>query len=301
MFCEHEDVTCDNCKAEIQRRLLHEHTTSQCPNRIVQCEYCSEEFALCHTKCHEDIECTRFPVGCPQECGEEEIPREEVESHVRNDCVMAMVYCPYQEAGCTFYDKRRNLKAHLEASIEEHLSKTWSKLTKTTERLNELEELELDKEYMQRLLHSNNEELSELRLSEKKLQLENDRLRDDVKGLQKDVKGLLDDMVRLRHLYMKNKDEIDSLQRLVQTMKGKVDANEEKHPEKPLKPKSKKYTGKNTGDSKSAASKFFAAAVGFRTGAGTNWRRNANRNGLVDLDSDDEYESPEFSDHEWSS
>ena len=148
------------------------------------------------------------------------------------------------------------MKAHLEASIEEHLSKTWSKLTKTTERLNELEELELDKEYMQRLLHSNNEELSELRLSEKKLQLENDRLRDDVKGLQKDVKGLLDDMVRLRHLYMKNKDEIDSLQRLVQTMKGKVDANEEKHPEKPLKPKSKKYTGKNPGDSKSAASKY---------------------------------------------
>ena len=29
-------------------------------------------------QCHEDIECTRFPVGCPQECGEEEIPREEV-------------------------------------------------------------------------------------------------------------------------------------------------------------------------------------------------------------------------------
>lgn len=29
-------------------------------------------------QCHEDIECTRFPVGCPHECGEEEIPREEV-------------------------------------------------------------------------------------------------------------------------------------------------------------------------------------------------------------------------------
>lgn len=115
--------------------------------------------------------------------------------------------------------------------------------------MNELEELELDKEYMQRLLHSNNEELSELRLSEKKLQLENDGLRNDVKGLQKDVKGLQDDMVVLRRLYMENKDEIDSLKRLVQT-------TEEKDPEKPLKLKTKKYKGKNTGDSRSAASKY---------------------------------------------
>jgi len=108
--------------------------------------------------------------------------------------------------------------------------------------LNELEELELDKEYMQRLLHSNNEELSELRLSGKKLQLEND-------GLKNDVKRLQDDMVVLRRLYMENKDEIDSLKRLVQT-------TEEKRPEKPLKLKTKKYKGKNTGDSRSAASKY---------------------------------------------
>ena len=29
-------------------------------------------------QCHEDTECSRVPVNCPQECGEEEIPREEV-------------------------------------------------------------------------------------------------------------------------------------------------------------------------------------------------------------------------------
>ena len=44
IVCQREDVTCDDCKGKMQRRLLHEHTTSECPNRIVQCEYCEMEF-----------------------------------------------------------------------------------------------------------------------------------------------------------------------------------------------------------------------------------------------------------------
>ena len=30
----------------MQRRLLHEHSTSECENRIVQCEYCEQEFVF---------------------------------------------------------------------------------------------------------------------------------------------------------------------------------------------------------------------------------------------------------------
>ena len=48
--CQYEDVTCDDCKGKMQRRLLHEHTRSECPNRIVQCEYCEEKFTCSSTK-----------------------------------------------------------------------------------------------------------------------------------------------------------------------------------------------------------------------------------------------------------
>ena len=65
---------------------------------------------------------------------------------------------------------------HLETSNEEHLRKTWSKLLKTTERLNELEavegqieELQTDKKSMKRLLDGNGEEISNLKLSAKSL------------------------------------------------------------------------------------------------------------------------------------
>ena len=39
-ICQYEDVTCDKCVGSVQRRLFDIHTTSQCPNRIIQCDYC---------------------------------------------------------------------------------------------------------------------------------------------------------------------------------------------------------------------------------------------------------------------
>lgn len=117
-----------------------------------------------------------------------------------------------------------------------------------------LEGVLLDKEYME---HRNNEEISDLRQSEKKLELENKRLRDDIKGLRDDIKELRSDMVVLRQVYMKNKDEVDALRRLVQTKDSKVEANEEKPHEKPLPPKPRKnYAGKKMDDSKSPAHRY---------------------------------------------
>lgn len=278
--CKYEDVKCNDCEEEMQRGLLQKHSTSECPNRMVQCEHCEKMFALCDTKFHADIECTRFPVNCPQECGEEEMPREEVESHVRDDCVMTLVHCPYEGAGCTFYDNRRHLKAHLVSSMEEHLSKTWSTLSKTTQRLDRLEGVLLDKEYME---HRNNEEISDLRQAEKKLELENERLREDIKRLRKE-------MVVLREVNMKNKDESNALRRLVQTKESKVEVNEEKPHEVPLPPK----PGKNYAGEKMDDSRIFSAAVGLRTGAGKICSGKHAETEYVDSDdSDDEYEIEE--------
>lgn len=83
---------------------------------------------------------------------------------------------------------------HLKTSNEEHLRKTWSKLLRTTERLNELEavegqieELQTDKESMKMLLDGNGEEISDLKLSAKKLEVENMALKKDVAALQKQL------------------------------------------------------------------------------------------------------------------
>ena len=73
---------------------------------------------------------------------------------------------------------------HIKMTNEEHLRKTWSNLLKTTERLDELEAV---KESMKRLLDGNSEEISELKLSAKKLEEENMTLKNDLVALQKQL------------------------------------------------------------------------------------------------------------------
>lgn len=222
-LCEYEDVTCGDCYNEMQRRLLHNHTTSECRHRIVQCEYCQEEFEFREKEYHKDNLCTRFPLDCPQECGVQEIPREEVESHVRDDCAMTMVLCPYEGAGCTFLDKRSQLNDHLEASSEEHLRKTWFKLLRTTERLNELkavegqiEELQTDKESMKMLLDANSEEISDLNLTAKKLEVKNMALEKDVAALQKQLE-------EVKLIAADDKEEVSSLKSEYKALKKEVE------------------------------------------------------------------------------
>jgi len=86
------------------------------------------------------------------------------------------------------------LNDQFKTSNEEHLRKTWSKLLRTTERLNELEavegqieELQTDKESMKMLLDGNSEEIRDLKLSAKKLEVENMALKKDVAALQKQL------------------------------------------------------------------------------------------------------------------
>lgn len=180
-LCGYEDVVCDDCHEKLQRMFLATHQTSECLNRIMQCEHCEMEFAFRLTMIHEG-KCLRWPLDCPQGCGVLGIPREEVESHVRDDCMMTMVSCPYEGAGCNFYDKRINLDGHIDTSCEEHLSKTWSKLLETTERVNELE-------FMKKSLDEAKRDFEELKKSEKERETKFMELREEVLRLQKILIG----------------------------------------------------------------------------------------------------------------
>ena len=81
-------------------------------------------------------------------------------------------------------DKRSNLKTHLEASTEEHLSKTWSKLQKTTNVLEDVEDdirlLQEDKTWLKRSLKKKHSAL-------KKLDLKNKTLKKEVTKLEKQL------------------------------------------------------------------------------------------------------------------
>uniref|UniRef100_A0A8C2GZ28 TNF receptor-associated factor n=1 Tax=Cyprinus carpio TaxID=7962 RepID=A0A8C2GZ28_CYPCA len=98
--CPEESVYCENkCGARMVRRLLAQHSVSECPKRKLPCRYCRKEF-LYDTIQHHQQQCPRFPMQCPNRCGTPGITRETLMAHVKEGCSTAVVLCPFKEAGC---------------------------------------------------------------------------------------------------------------------------------------------------------------------------------------------------------
>ena len=123
-------------------------------------------------------------------------------------------------------DKRANLKAHIEKSSEDHLGKTWSAFLKTKHELSEVKgnvdeiqvivkTLQSEKEAMEMCLQRSNEEFGELKLSEKKLEVENMSLKKEMTELRRKLENV-----------ESSDTENSSLKGVVQTMQRKLEALE---------------------------------------------------------------------------
>lgn len=77
------------------------HLSSECTKRLVQCESCKREF-MADTLATHQIKCGRVPIPCPNQCGSLLIPREELESHMKEKCSEIMTTCIFKDAGCKF-------------------------------------------------------------------------------------------------------------------------------------------------------------------------------------------------------
>ena len=109
------------------------------------------------------------------------------------------------------------LEAHMDKSSEDHLRKTWSELLKAKQKLSDLEKitvqvgtLQKEKESIKSSSEKNSEEINDLKLSEKKLEVENMMLRKDVTELGKQLE-------KLRLTASNEKKESRLLQQQVQT------------------------------------------------------------------------------------
>lgn len=124
------------------------------------------------------------------------------------------------------------MKAHVEEYSEYHLSKTWSELQKTKQELldvtcemkkieevkNRVETLQSEKDDMEMSLQRNKEEISDLKLSEKKLEVENMSLSKEVNELGR----------QLAEVKTNAATENRSLRELLQSMQKKLEVIERK-------------------------------------------------------------------------
>ncbi|XP_068718089.1 TNF receptor-associated factor 4-like [Montipora capricornis] len=79
-------------------------------------------------------ECKRFPVNCPNGCGEL-VPREEILLHTENNCSLAPIPCPYAEMGCNEKVLQPEIKSHLHSEMGNHLDLVCARLKNTEEEL----------------------------------------------------------------------------------------------------------------------------------------------------------------------
>ena len=66
------------------------------------------------------LECTRFPVSCPNSCTDELMERGEIPAHLQR-CPLYKIACPFSHGGCEWSSIRRDLKTHMEEKVVEHL------------------------------------------------------------------------------------------------------------------------------------------------------------------------------------
>ena len=170
--CEYEVVVCANsCGADMQRRHMVAHLLKECPQRELKCEFCGTIVMAAELESHHET-CSDHPVLCPHGC-EVTLPRKGMEEHFTT-CPELPVPCPFAGAGCNLHVKNKDLAAHMQASVVDHLSlisaqsislreellQVSAENTSLREELNTVKLEHLDNQCQLRLMEAKVEELS---------------------------------------------------------------------------------------------------------------------------------------------
>ena len=131
--CQFTEVHCLHCTELYQRSNVEVHQNDECIKRPFSCKYCKN-----HNSTFEDVTtshwpvCGSYPVQCPNKCSSETIERQNLDSHVTNDCPLTIVDCDFKHVGCEMRLPRKDLPTHLMESLVPHV-------TLQTKRLMDLE------------------------------------------------------------------------------------------------------------------------------------------------------------------
>ena len=123
--CQFTEVPCLHCTEPFQRAnvKVHQLQNKECIKRPFSCEYCKD-----HDSTYEDVTtnhwpvCGSCPVQCPNKCSNETIERQNLDSHVTNDCPLTIVNCDFKHVGCKVRLRRKDLPTHLMESLVPHVS-----------------------------------------------------------------------------------------------------------------------------------------------------------------------------------
>ena len=131
--CQFVAVTCPlSCGDHIQRHLLEEHK-STCPHRSCTCKHCGHKATYKSVTEDHWPRCEKYPIPCPNNCGEKAIERLHLKQHLDNTCPLQVIECEFSYAGCENNCQRQRMQGHLEDSAQSHLSMVSGKMSSLQE------------------------------------------------------------------------------------------------------------------------------------------------------------------------
>uniref|UniRef100_A0A0G4G8N2 RING-type domain-containing protein n=1 Tax=Chromera velia CCMP2878 TaxID=1169474 RepID=A0A0G4G8N2_9ALVE len=124
--CPEQETECpfDGCTEKMKRGPLTEHKAT-CGHRLIPCNHCENEVPFNAKEAHLGV-CLKFPVPCPNNCGETP-PRGAVSEHVADECPDGVQDCPI--SGCGERIKRKEMDEHDEQSMRKHIKLLHRELT----------------------------------------------------------------------------------------------------------------------------------------------------------------------------
>ena len=113
--CQFVEVSClhPGCGRLLQRRHASVHQESECGMRPHCCGHCGD-----YASTYEDVTrnhysaCGRYPLHCPNGCHASPIQRCHMEQHLKDECALSRVECPFLYAGCQVALPRREMSDH---------------------------------------------------------------------------------------------------------------------------------------------------------------------------------------------
>ena len=120
--CQFTQVQCLHCSKHILRSSVEIHQNDHCLKRPFTCEYCKDYNSTYKDVTEHWAVCSRYPVLCPNNCSDETMERQNLESHIANDCPLTFVDCYFKGVGCEVRLLRKNLPNHLTEGLVTHVS-----------------------------------------------------------------------------------------------------------------------------------------------------------------------------------
>ena len=203
--CQFVEVECMyECGEWFQRQHITTHQTQQCKKRPYSCDYCRD-----YSSTFEEVnkihypQCNKYPVDCPNKCREYPFERQELATHLKDECPLTLVNCPFYYAGCDVQIPRKDMSEHMKdwakhltllASVTHTIMRENQDLRETMKKMNQdhQDKMKAMQDEMETLQTTQQEKLQATQQGmQKKLQVTQQDVQEKLQATQQDVQKKL--------------------------------------------------------------------------------------------------------------